>query len=140
MEASVVLPVGVREGDGVTHPAITELLAAGVLREQCAHCEHGEEFHEDRRCTLCWGYCVYAPAFVQMSDSGGTVKPEPDNQAALLGEYVDVFIGAEDGENVIVSGQLLAFGQGGDFEVLCDDGMVHYCWPLLGIRPQSGSE
>lgn len=77
------------------------------------------------------------------ADSGGTVKPEPmthDNQAALLGEHVDVFIGAEDGENVIVSGQLLAFGQGGDFEVLCDDGMVHYCWPLLGIRPQSGSE
>lgn len=49
----------------MTHPAITDLLAAGVLREQCAHCEHEEGFHEDRRCTLCWDSCVYAAAFVQ---------------------------------------------------------------------------
>lgn len=43
---------------------IVELVALGVLREQCAHCEHDKQFHEGRHCGVCFDYCVYAPAFV----------------------------------------------------------------------------
>ena len=41
--------------------------------------------------------------------------------------------------NVITEGQLLGFGQGGDFEILKDDGFVHYCWPMLKIEEIGGS-
>jgi hypothetical protein len=37
-------------------------------------------------------------------------------------------------EDVITEGKLLGFGQGGDFEILEDDGFVHYCWPMLKIE------
>lgn len=48
----------------------------------------------------------------------------------LLGKRVRVFLS----ESTIVTGTLLAFGDGGDFEILEDDGFVHYCWPLLEIE------
>lgn len=47
----------------------------------------------------------------------------------LLGKHVQVTLD----ENVIVTGQFLGFGDGGDFEILEDDGFVHHCWPLLSI-------
>jgi hypothetical protein len=51
---------------------------------------------------------------------------------------VRVSLSAEDGGSAfgsdIVTGVLLGFGEGGDFEILDeDDGTVHYCWPMLDI-------
>ena len=37
-------------------------------------------------------------------------------------------------EAVISEGKFLGFGQGGEFEVIEDDGFVHYCWPMLDIE------
>ncbi len=34
----------------------------------------------------------------------------------------------------IAEGIFLGIGDGGDFEILEDDGFVHYCWPLLNIE------
>lgn len=47
----------------------------------------------------------------------------------LLGRRVRVTLDT----SVIVTGQLLGFGEGGDFEILEDDGFVHYCWPMLDV-------
>lgn len=63
----------------------------------------------------------------------------------LLGKQVRVTIQHQSGDlttggdneirnAVIVTGQLLAFGDGGDFEILEEDGFVHYCWPLLEME------
>lgn len=57
-------------------------------------------------------------------------------QLSLLGKRVRVKLDAE----VLVIGQLLGFGQGGDFEILEDDGFVHYCWPMLEIEEVRGTE
>jgi hypothetical protein len=64
-----------------------------------------------------------------------------DYARALLGQQVRVVLGYEDSEGdvdrgipVITEGQLLGFGQGGDFEILEDDGFVHYCWPMLKVE------
>lgn len=52
----------------------------------------------------------------------------------LLGKTVRVTLATnEDGTKVISEGTLLGFGQGGDFEILEEDGFVHYCWPMLEI-------
>lgn len=48
----------------------------------------------------------------------------------LLGKEVTVKLG----EDVIVQGQFVAFGDGGEFEILQDDGFVHHCWPMLAIE------
>ena len=58
---------------------------------------------------------------------------------ALLGKRVEVILdegGYPDPQApaVIVTGKLIGFGQGGDFEILEDDGFVHYCWPMLGVE------
>jgi len=58
---------------------------------------------------------------------------------ALLGKRVTVILdegGYPDPKSpaVIVTGKLIGFGQGGDFEILEDDGFVHYCWPMLGVE------
>lgn len=55
---------------------------------------------------------------------------------ALLGKRVRVTINESKngGASVIVIGKLLAFGDGGDFEILRNDGFVHYCWPMLDIE------
>lgn len=55
----------------------------------------------------------------------------------LLGHHVRVVLvkGNEGGDpKTITSGTLLGFGDGGDFEILEADGMVHYCWPMLEIE------
>jgi len=62
-----------------------------------------------------------------------------DMERTLLGRQVEVHLGDEDGERIVIRGQLLGFGQGGDFEILCDDGMIHYCWPMLNVSPVDGT-
>lgn len=48
----------------------------------------------------------------------------------LLGKQVRVTLGNAP----VVTGRLLGFGEGGDFEVLEADGFIHYCWPMLDIE------
>lgn len=50
----------------------------------------------------------------------------------LLGKQVKVTLGLA----TIVHGRLLGFGEDGEFEVLEQDGVVHYCWPLLDIEEE----
>jgi hypothetical protein len=35
---------------------------------------------------------------------------------------------------VIFVGELLGFGDEGTFELMGEDGFVHYCWPMLDIE------
>lgn len=64
-------------------------------------------------------------------------------ERSCLGQQVEVYLGDDsDGDGnhrVVVRGQLLGFGQGGDFEILCEDGMVHYCWPMLNVSLTTSS-
>ena len=55
-----------------------------------------------------------------------------DERRALLGRRVRVTL--DEPSSVITEGKLLGFGEGGDFEILEDDGFVHYCWPMLSIE------
>lgn len=61
---------------------------------------------------------------------------------AMLGKRVRVFLNmpqpGDRTEAVIAEGQLIGFGQGGDFEIIEDDGFVHYCWPMLDIEEVTG--
>lgn len=52
---------------------------------------------------------------------------------ALLGKRVRVVMDYHD-DKAVAEGKLLGFGDGGDFELLEDDGFIHYCWPLLKIE------
>ena len=69
-------------------------------------------------------------------------RSSPDAYArSLLGEQVRVVLGYESvndeqGIPTVCEGQLLGFGDGGDFEILEDDGFVHYCWPMLKVEPR----
>jgi len=72
----------------------------------------------------------------------GRVEPG-DYARSLLGQQVRVVMDYTDGTThtveeqglpVITEGTLLGFGDGGDFEILEDDGFVHYCWPMLKIE------
>lgn len=82
---------------------------------------------------------MYGTHTVLMHKDG---TPEPGDYArSLLGQQVRVVVSYEDSEGdvdrgipVITEGKLLGFGQGGDFEILEDDGFVHYCWPMLKIE------
>ena len=55
-----------------------------------------------------------------------------DEAQQFLGKRVRITL--DDDGAVIVTGQLLGLGEGGNFEILEDDGLVHYCWPLLKIE------
>lgn len=68
---------------------------------------------------------------------------------SLLGEQVDILLAhkgapasddpfgiAKEAQDVIVSGRLLAFSDGGDVRLEGDDGFVHHCWPALEVRPR----
>jgi len=71
---------------------------------------------------------------------GGPCEPG-DYARSLLGQQVRVTLGYEPlgderGIPTVAEGKLLGFGQGGDFEILEDDGFVHYCWPALKIEPR----
>jgi hypothetical protein len=61
--------------------------------------------------------------------------PKHGDVAALLGQQVEVVLDTEP-KQVVVRGQLLGFGDGGNFEILEDDGFVYHCWPLLEIIPR----
>lgn len=50
----------------------------------------------------------------------------------LLGRRVTVTM--DDPGKVVITGKFLGFGQGGNFEIEEDDGMIHYCWPALRVR------
>lgn len=82
---------------------------------------------------------IYGSHTVLIPKSGPS---EPDDYArSLLGQQVKVVLGwepcnDEQGIPTITQGKLLGFGQGGDFEILEDDGFVHYCWPMLKIEPR----
>jgi hypothetical protein len=65
------------------------------------------------------------------------MTPNADSVRRYLGQQVEVYLGDE---KLIIRGQLLGFGQGGDFEILCDDGMIHYCWPMLDVSPIDSSD
>lgn len=55
---------------------------------------------------------------------------------ALLGKKVKLTYRYEDRdkEALISVGVLLGVGDGGDFEILEEDGFVHYGWPMLHIE------
>lgn len=63
-----------------------------------------------------------------------------EDARALLGKRVKVTLAypAMDEEigtpNTIAVGTLVGFGDGGDFEILEDDGFLHYCWPMLEVE------
>jgi hypothetical protein len=54
----------------------------------------------------------------------------------LLGKRVKaVLLKDDDGKPAVITiGKLLAFGEGGNFEIEEDDGFVHYCWPMLDVQ------
>lgn len=64
----------------------------------------------------------------------------PDNAeyVALLGQEVVIVLerGAPDRTGAVVAqGTLLAFDDGGSAVVRDEMGFVHYCWPMLEVRP-----
>lgn len=61
---------------------------------------------------------------------GPEVKARHEHQVSLLGKKVRVKLDVE----VTVTGTFLGFGDGGDFEILEEDGFIHYCWPMLEIE------
>lgn len=48
----------------------------------------------------------------------------------LLGEQVQVGMGGD----VIAEGQLLEVGEDGGYVIADDNGVKHYCWPMLSIE------
>lgn len=60
------------------------------------------------------------------------------NAVDLPVEKIKKFLGkqvtAKLNDGLVTQGQLLGFGEGGDFEILEDDGFIHYCWPMLKIE------
>jgi hypothetical protein len=70
--------------------------------------------------------------------------PKHDEVVALLGQQVEVLLAREGTpadmtvtKNIISQGQLLGFGDGGDLEILEDDGFVHHCWPMLEVKARA---
>jgi hypothetical protein len=64
-----------------------------------------------------------------------------NEKRALLGKQVRVTIDRPIHDPAhIVEGKLLGFGDDGTFEVMQDDGFVHYCWPMLDIEEVTGAK
>ena len=59
---------------------------------------------------------------------GYETRPLPDDGTGFPNEEFD------QSRPVIARGRLLGFGADGAFELLEDDGMVHWCWPMLEIN------
>lgn len=57
-----------------------------------------------------------------------------NDRLKFLGRQVIVTLDSIPGNPMITMGRLLAFGSDGSFEILKDDGFVHYCWPMLKIE------
>ena len=67
-----------------------------------------------------------------------TGLPSTAYARSLLGQQVRVALDLKDGACApVTEGKLIGFGDGGDFEILDDEGFVHYCWPMLRIEPRS---
>jgi hypothetical protein len=77
------------------------------------------------------------PAVLKIASAAGArdLQDEAYPPHHLLGKPVRVVLN-EDDENAVSSGVLLGAGQGGDIEILENDGMIHYCWPALRILPR----
>lgn len=86
------------------------------------------------------GSWVFQPYTRVFRDPKHIVKLPPlvDQDAkALLGQQVTVTLNRpERGPAAVSRGQLLGFGDGGEVEILADDGFVHHCWPMLDIKPR----
>ena len=72
------------------------------------------------------------------SEPGDYARSLLGQQVRVVLDYTDgtVHVGEERGIPTITEGRLLGFGDGGDFEILEDDGLVHYCWPMLKVEPR----
>lgn len=81
----------------------------------------------------CWrGAAVLRNQAKTITDLGtaagdGNLGP---SRAALLGKRVLVKLDA----HLIQEGTLLGFGEGGDFQLRSDDGLIHFCWPGLDVE------
>lgn len=65
------------------------------------------------------------------------LREEFNKALSYLGQQVEVVLnhGEPHGNpQVVTRGQFLGIGDGGNFEILEEDGFVHYCWPMLEIR------
>lgn len=62
------------------------------------------------------------------------VMGRADPRTVYLGHRVQVKLA----EQVVQEGQLLGFGEGGDIQMLGDDGLVWHGWPALAITPACG--
>jgi hypothetical protein len=62
------------------------------------------------------------------------LSPEGQLVASLLGKRVKVTLSTGTGWSLIEKGTLLGYGDGGDVQLLCDDGLVHHCWPRLHVE------
>ncbi len=71
-------------------------------------------------------------------------SPWIDHPRSLLGKQVEVLLQREGPQGqpaqVVARGQLLAFEDSGQVAVEDDMGFVHYCWPMLEIRPLTWDE
>lgn len=75
-----------------------------------------------------------------MTDMPGPAwRSTPPSETELLGTQVDAVLTDGKGPDgpVIVRGVLIAFSAMGELVILGDDGDVHWCWPMLDIRPRS---
>jgi hypothetical protein len=89
---------------------------------------------------LKWSYGQRQELIILLDHLTQTRGDHPGNR--LLGKQVTVTLDREGvnpdgvayGSNEIISGQFLGIGEGGNFEILEDDGMIYHCWPALAIR------
>jgi hypothetical protein len=61
-----------------------------------------------------------------------------DDAKHLLGKSVEVVLCTDGPENdgpVIAKGTMLSFSAMGEVVLQGDDGDLHYCWPMLDVRP-----
>jgi hypothetical protein len=83
-----------------------------------------------------WSFDQYRELMILLEHLMRTDRHSRHPQHRLLGKQVTVLLCRESpGSPAVVSrGQLLGFGEGGNIEVLEDDGFIHYCWPMLEVR------
>lgn len=74
--------------------------------------------------------CLGKQVKVRLGYETKSTAPDP----VFPGEVID---SQDYSRPVIAEGQLLGFGDEGTFEILGDDGFVHYCWPLLDIEERN---
>jgi hypothetical protein len=147
-----------REPDGDVRPALGEALAAGASfriadlmpKRLDSPARSGKPSPEPRSLSpacssvrmACWTSSSpsrtgsprpprrFLTGMVEMArQMGQETTPRDLDRRHLLGKQVRVKLD----EQVIAEGQLLGWGDGGDVELLGDDGFIHHCWPALEI-------